>query len=279
MSAALRWSGALLCIVLALSGCGRNAHKIVMSHGGPALNMPREQRATESKSVGGQEAPRPTLAITRSLDIEHEADAVAPAFTAARGACEAEAASGCTVLEANLTTGTSPRASLTLRAAPAGIARILAKLHSTDGVVSETTSAEDLAAPLFDAERRLAMQREYRDALLALRAKGSNDINALIRVNQELAQVQSQLETVNGERAHLQQQIATEKLNIAFSTIAGDGDGSHPVARSLQEFGSHLAEAAGGAITFVAFVIPWCVFIVPLVWLFVRMRRRRRNAA
>jgi hypothetical protein len=276
---ALRWSGALLCVVLALAGCERTANKMVMSRGGPAMTIPREQRVTETKAVGGQQAPRPTLAITRSVDVQHEAAAVAPAFTAARAACEAEAASGCTVLESNLTTGVSPSASLTMRAAPAGIARILAKLHSADGVVSETTSAEDLAAPLFDAERRLAMQREYRDALLALRAKGSNDINALIRVNQELAQVQSQLETVNGERAHLQQQVDTEKLNISFTTIAGDSDGSHPIARALQDFGVHLAEAAGGAITFVAFVIPWCVFIVPLVWFFVRMRRRRRNAA
>ena len=277
MRAARIAAAAALGLVVALAGCSKMmVHKTTGVVGAPAADV---APAMEKRvAVDGAQAPRPTLAITRSIDIAREADAIAPAFAAARAACEAEAASGCTVLEATLNTGASPSASLTLRAAPAGIARVLAKLHSADGVVSESTSAEDLAAPLFDAERRLAMQRDYRDALLALRAKGSNDINALIRVNQELAQVQSQLETVNGERAHLQQQIDTEKLNISFRTFAGVEDGAHPIARALQEFGSHLGEAAGGAITFVAFLIPWCVFLVPLAWLVVRIRRRRRNA-
>ena len=219
------------------------------------------------------------LATTRHVDMEVASDGIAPLFDATQAACEADAASACVVLQSHFSTGQHAHADLTLRAAPAGIARLLARLHVAGGLVSESTESEDLAAPVVDAERQIAMAHDYRDSLLALRAKGSNDIKTLMSVNEELARVQSQLESATGERAHLQQRVATETLTVSIGT-SGENERQawQPVSRALRDFGANLGEAAAAAVSFVAYAIPWACVLLPLAWAVRWLWRHRRSA-
>jgi len=259
-------STALVGLSLLLAGC----NKAPIEQSGAAA--PKERAAPQAKDR------RATLATTRHVDMEVAPEAVAPLFTATQAACEADTASACVVMASSLDTGDYAHANLTLRAAPAGIARLLAKLRAGSGLVGESASSEDLAAPIVDTERQIAMAREYRDSLLALRARASNDIKALMSVNEELARVQSQLESATGERAHLQQRIDTETLTVAIaSTGARETHPWRSISQALREFGAHLADAAGGAITFVAYAIPWVVVLLPLAWGLRWLWRRRRQ--
>lgn len=277
MRAGPHWTLALLCATLAVAGCNRPAMKLAAAPGaGDAAPMAADAAPKERRDDGRRRA---TLATTRQVDMQVAPEAVAPLFVSTQAACEADAASGCVVMASRLDTGDYAHAELTLRAAPAGIARLRAKLHSGTGVVGESASSEDLAAPIVDTERQMAMAREYRDSLLALRAKGGNDIKALMSINEELARVQSQLESATGERAHLQQRIDTETLTVAIASTGARE--SHPwrsISAAFSEFGAHLADAAGAAITFVAYAIPWIVVLLPIGW-FVRWLWRRRRAA
>ena len=101
----------------------------------------------------------------------------------------------------------------------------------------------------------------------------------MMSVNEELARVQSTLESATGERAHLQQRIATETLTVAIGT-SGDGErhALAPLARSLRKFGADLAQAAASAITFVAYAIPWTLVLLALAWIARRLWLRRRRA-
>ena len=65
-------------------------------------------------------------------------------------------------------------------------------------VTHQSTSAEDLAGPLADQVKRLALLRDYRDRLEALRVKAASAIDSLIKVNHALAQVQAELEAAAG---------------------------------------------------------------------------------
>jgi hypothetical protein len=275
MSAPRRWMVASLCATLLVAGCEKQGAMT-----SAAAPMSKEM-AAEAASTNGKDR-RATLATTRHVDMQVAPDAIASLFTATQAACVADAASACVVLASHLDTGDYARAELTLRAAPAGIARLLAKLHADGGFVGESANSQDLASPIVDTERQIAMAREYRDSPLALRAKGGNDIKALMSVNEELARVQSQLESATGERAHLQQRIDTETLTVA---IAGNGERAthawRSISQSLHEFGAHLADAAAAAITFVAYAIPWAFVLLPLAWLVRRLwswARRRRTA-
>ena len=265
-------TAALLLALLALTGCNR----ATIGKGAPA---PAEAAAPKEKVAGSDASRRATLATTRRVDMELAPDAIAPLYNATQAACEADAAAACVVLRASLSTGPHAHADLMLRAAPAGIARLLARLRVNGGLVSEAAESEDLAAPIVDAERQLAMAREYRDSLLALRAKGSNDIKTMMAVNEELARVQSQLESATGERAHLQQRVDTETLSVSISTVGEyERSGSQPVSHALHDFGANLGEAAAAAIGFVAWAIPWSVVLLPLGWLVRRLWLRRRRA-
>ena len=268
-SANITWF-APLCLSLLLAACSKPA----VDDAAPALRPVAQAKATADPA-----GRRATLATARRVDMEVAPEAIAPLFTETQAACEADAASSCVVMASQLNTGERAHAELTLRAAPAGIARLLARLHAGHGLVSESTSSEDLAAPIVDTERQMAMARDYRDSLLALRAKGGNDIKTLMSVNEELARGQSQLESATGERAHLQQRIDTETLIVTIaSSGARETHAWRSVTQSLQEFGSHLADALAGVITFLAYALPWACVLVPIGW-GVRWLWRRRRAA
>ena len=273
MSSALRWPGLALCAALLVAGCSKAGHET-----SGAATAPKEKRAPAGDPTDAGKR-RATLATTRRVEMQVAPEAIAPLFTATQAACEADSDSQCVVMASQLQTGERAHAELTLRAAPAGIARLLARLHAGTGLVGESASSEDLAAPIVDTERQMAMAREYRDSLLALRTKGGNDIKTLMSVNEELARVQSELESATGSRAHLQQRIDTETLVVSIdSADVHETHAWRSVTDALRDFGSHLAEAAGGAITFVAFVIPWAVVLLPLAWCARWLWRRRRGA-
>jgi hypothetical protein len=273
MTAAMRWPSLLLCATLLLAGCSKQVGNSPAA-GAALKEVPAEKRA--SPDGAGRRA---TLATTRRVEMQVAPEAIAPLFAATQAACEADAASQCVVMASQLETGERARAELTLRAAPAGIARLLARLHAGAGLVGESASSEDLAAPIVDTEREMAMAREYRDSLIALRAKGSNDIKTLMSVNEELARVQSQLESAAGTRAHLQQRVDTETLVVTIASAgAHETHAWRSITDSLHDFGGHMAEAAGSAITFVAFAIPWAVVLLPLAWCARWWWRRRRGA-
>ena len=91
--------------------------------------------------------------------------------------------------------------------------------------------------------------------------------------------MQSELEAATGTRAHLQQRIDTETLVVSIdSAEVRESHAWRSVTDSLHDFGSHLAEAAASAITFVAFAIPWAVVLLPLAWCVRWLWRRRRGA-
>ena len=101
----------------------------------------------------------------------------------------------------------------------------------------------------------------------------------MMSVNEELARVQSQLESATGERAHLQQRIDTETLTVSIgATGENERQAWQPVSRSVHEFRANLGDAAAAAVTFVAWVIPWACVLLPLAWAVRWLWRRRRSA-
>jgi hypothetical protein len=270
MSGRARAAGALVLALAGLVGCSK-------PFGAVGASDAKRVIVREEKATGDVESRRATLATTRHVEMEVAAGAIASLFNATQAACDADTASQCVVLQSGLSNGQhNTGANLVLRAAPAGIARVMATLRVNGGLVSESAESQDLAAPIVDTERQLAMAREYRDSLLALRAKGSTDIKTMMSVNEELAKVQSTLESATGERAHLQQRIATETLTVS---IAATGDSERealaPMGRSLRRFGADVGQAAASAITFVAYAIPWALVLLPLAWLARRLWRQR----
>lgn len=215
------------------------------------------------------------LAYEHSVDIDTAPDKVAALYADGLRACR-EAAAACTLLESRIDSEPDAAASLKFRAAPDVIPKLVAAMGHQAELARQSTRVEDLSGPIADTVRELAMLDDYRSRLEALRSRAGNDIDALIKVNRELAEIQSRYETADGKRALLAQRVETEILNVS---IRSDRQRPFwaPIRRSLEQFGSNLSQGISFAVAGVAYLVPWLFIILIAAWAVRKMWRRRRG--
>jgi len=224
-------------------------------------------------------SPTRSIAYERMIALDVEDSRVATVYKSVESACEQAIAEQCVILESQLNTGRYVSASLRMRAKPEGIRKIIASMSTQGEVVRQSVNAEDLASPIEDSAKKLAMLNDYRTKLEALRGKASSDIDALIKVNKELAQVQNDIEGLAGERAHLIQRVETEILNVSISSIEG-GTFWRPIGNAISDFTRNLSSGISGVITALAYMLPWGIMLIVLWWGGRKLwSRRKKNGA
>jgi hypothetical protein len=216
------------------------------------------------------------LAYEHSIEIKTDEDKIVPVFDAVQAACRAATEDSCAILEARVSSGEAASASLRFRAKSAGIKKLTAVLASQGEVASQATTAEDLAGPIADNAKQLAMLTDYRTRLEALRGRPSNDLDALMKLTRELADVQSQIETLTGSQAHLVQRVETELLNVSITSYHAHSSWS-PIADAGSDFREVLAQGVAGVIIAIAFLLPWGVVVGLIVWAVFAIRRWRKR--
>ncbi len=240
----------------------------------PAMAADGAMEAKASAAGVGAAAPAAMLAYERSLTLDVAEERIAAAYRAIESACRAAADAQCVVLDGQLRTDPYREAHLKLRATPDGVRRMSEQAGTLGTVVAQSSSAEDLTGPIADQAKQIEMLTDYRTRLEGLRGQAGRDIDALIRVHQELAQVQQQIESLAGEKARLVRRVQTETLTISIES--GQQRSSwRPVHAALRDFGEHLATGLGGVITAAAVVLPWLAVLAALAWAWRLWRRRR----
>lgn len=216
------------------------------------INAPKERSA-------------PMLALEHSLSLELEEVQLATVFERGLAACRDAASESCNVLESRISSGQSHSGILKFRAQAAGIKKIINALSKDSKIAAQSTTAEDLAAPIADGAKRLAMLKDYRTQLESLRGRANNDVDSLIKFSHELAQVQSDLEAAEGVQARMKQRVETEILNVSLETGSRTGFWK-PIATAVSEFGGNLSQGISSAISGVAYSLPWLVVMLFGVW-------------
>jgi predicted small lipoprotein YifL len=255
---------ALVLLLAVLAGCAKKQEA-------PMHELPgADQAAAAGRSR--------QLAYEHFVDIEAAPDRVAAIYDAGLAACRAATAAGCTLLESRVNSEPNASASLKFRARPDVVPALLSALGRKEGIARHSTQVEDLSGPITDTARQLAMLEDYRSRLEALRNRAGNDVDALIKVNRELAEVQSRLEAEDGKREVLARRVDNEILNVSI-----DSDRQQPfwapIRRSLAEFGGNLAQGISIAIAGVAYLLPWLFLIAVVAWVVRRLWRWRRGRA
>jgi len=145
--------------------------------------------------------------------------------------------------------------SLTWRAASTGI---------QGKVTGRSTHAEDLAQPVADTERELALLGVHRDRLAEIMKSKDLKIDQLMVVSKELATVQAQIDSLSSAHANLIRRIDTDLLTITPSPPMADFVAqSSPVRDALRQFGGDFRAALAMVIGFIAGLVPWLFVIVP----------------
>lgn len=215
------------------------------------------------------------LAYQHSISVDTGERQVAAIFEVAQATCRDAVADSCVVLESQITTGRTVSASLKFRAKPGGIQKLIAALAKQGEISARATSAEDLASPIEDATKKLAMLNDYRSKLEALLGRANSDVDALIKLNRELAQVQSELEAMTGKHAHLMQRVETEILNVSISSVSNQSFW-RPIMAAITDFSASFSQGISFAITSIAYLIPWGIALLFLIWVSRKLWRRRK---
>lgn len=226
-------------------------------------------------------AQRRYLAIQNSISVEVDEQNVASLYEAGQRACREASVDECLVLESHITTGPLTTAFLKFRAKSHGIRKLLTTFSSNGAIKRQATTAEDLSAPIADTAKKLAMLNDYRSKLEGLLGRASTDVDALIKVNRELAQVQSELEAMTGAQSNLMRRVETEILVVSIASL--DSQSSWKLVTSaFSEFGANLARGISSAITGIAYLAPWLLTLVCFAWagykLWLRLRRTKTDA-
>jgi len=216
------------------------------------------------------------VAYEHDIELEVPAARMQQVSDAVQQACAALPARGCTLLEASIRGGAMAGATVRMRVVPEGVNKVLRTLDGQGKVVSQSSRGEDLAEPVQDGERKMAMLTGYRDQLQTLARQRALDAEALIKLHRELAEVQSQIEKAATSQAQLRRRVDTELLTVVMHerAMAGQGD---KVKQAVEDFGDDLLHGVAMLITFVASTIPFALAGIAGYFVWRRVRAGRRG--
>lgn len=143
-------------------------------------------------------------------------------------------------------------------------------------IIMHAQSAEDIAQPIVDAERRLAVKTVLRDRLTAmLRDRTALTAADLIAIEKELAQAQSDIEAITAQRDGLRTRTDTIRVEITYVGAASlGGVDMSPIYQALSTISQTVVYSAAVLISFLAAIVPWLPLIALVGW-GVRLGMRR----
>jgi hypothetical protein len=234
----------------------------------------QQKQPSSAMGLAAQEASRwspantargDTLAYEHTVAVELSKEVLSERLREIEAACKADSASNCTIIESALRSRERlPSASIRVRLAPAGVEALITLAGRNGRIVERTTQAEDLAQPVADTQRALALLGVHRDRLADIMKRKDLPIDQLITVSKELATVQAQFESANSTHANLRRRIDTDLLTIGLSPPMTDiFSETTPVRDALRESGASFREALAMVIRFISASVPWLVVLLP----------------
>lgn len=281
-----------LLMVLVLSACGQkpanDTYADASVASAPAPMMSKAVNMDESR-VGGaaeqsltevtepaEQTPQRYIAMRHHLVVETEGEQLQAVFDATVARCETLK---CQILSANINRQTQygpPSASLSVRVPPRSLQVFLDGLAKSADLLQHHRDSEDKTDAVIDAEARIKNLTELRDRLREMLAKRTGSLKDIIEVERELANTQSQLDTIQNVRKALAQETELVAVNIDFQakqSITETGFFA-PVAKAWDNAGRMMMESVGAIISFLATSIPWLIIGIPLLILIRRFWRK-----
>lgn len=232
-----------------------------------------EQGLTEiSEPVVATHPERKYIALRHHLQIETPAKKMQAAFDAAVRHCEAL---NCQLLSAYFNKETPyspPSASISARIPPRNVEIFLTGLAKSGEVLQHGRDSEDKTNQVVDTDARIKNLTELRDRLRLMLTDKTAKFKDIIEVERELANTQSQLDSMMSMRKILSQETDLVAVNIDFTAAQGITEQGFfaPVARALKDAGRVMMESLAAVITFVMSAIPWLLIGIPVIWLVYR---------
>jgi hypothetical protein len=252
----------LVCVLL-LAGCGQpNYH--AGYRGSPAAYAVAHIGADQSA------LPADQFAYGHTLALEMGRDAISPRYERAKQRCLKDASLRCKLLSASINSGSDEaydyaNAQLFVSMPHDSIPRFeqgLLDPVSGEGkgdvtVTSRSTTAENAGQEASDVDQKIAQLSSYRDRLTELQKRPGLSVDDLIKIESELAKVESDLDPLLAQKRDVNDRIQREQLTVSFSERAGASDAWQPIRFALANSIQTLGNSTGSAIQFLIGAIPW----------------------
>lgn len=180
-------------------------------------------------------------------------------------------------------TGQKPWARLILRVPSTKLATTLDELEKLGTRISRNITREDVTTQLVDIDARLRNLRAQEASLLEI-FKRATKITDVMEVQQRLAEVRSEIERLDAQRAQMRELVALSTIELTLDEsavgLAGSGDPGwfqEGWAAATDALARLLRNLALLGAWLVVFSPVWLPFAVWIVWLFVRSARRARS--
>jgi hypothetical protein len=178
---------------------------------------------------------------------------------------------GCTVLSTSIDRSNEGRISAraAVRIKPDSYQAFAAVLAAPPAQITmRSQSAEDLAMPIVDAERRLAAKLALRDRLTAmLHDQSVKTAGDLITIEKELAQVQTDIEAITAQRDNLRTRTDMVRIEISYLGAAGQIAGADlsPIYRAVSGVSQTAIDSVASLIFTLVAIVPWLP-VIALIW-------------
>jgi hypothetical protein len=222
-------------------------------------------------------ASSPMLAYSYDYGVEAPAAKVRALMATHQAACDAAGPSVCQVTGAEASEDGKDQVSakLTFRAAPAWLKgyedRLSGDAARAGGrLVKSAVTSDDLTRDIVDTDAAVKAKTALRDRLQAVLESRPGKVEDLLKVEEELATVQGDLDTTASELAVMRQRVATSDVTIEYDSagvLAPQGVWS-PVSNALVSATGILAGSLAAMIELLAGLAPWLLVVALIVWLF-----------
>jgi hypothetical protein len=250
----------VLCLLLA--ACGHGVSQARFAGAALAAASPM---AAAAQSASTARRSNNSLAYEHTVEVELGRDLLSPRMKQVQAACAARTEFACVLLDVSFDAQLGvPSGRVSMRLAPAAVDPLIETAAQDGRITARSTHAEDLAEPVADTDRQLALLSSHRDRFAEFMKSKELKVEQLIAVSKELATVQVQIDALNTQHANLRRRIDTETLTISFAPPQqAYGEERTPVRDALRSFSGDFKGAIAQVIRFIAVLLPWLVLIIP----------------
>jgi hypothetical protein len=210
-----------------------------------------------------------SVQVTRGKSVSAQADRAGQIAVAAGGDVFAD----------NRTAGTNPSASLTLKVPPDQLTRVLGQLAGLGKEQSRQLSTRDVTTQVADVDARVASARASIARLRGLYDRATK-VGEIIAIEQELAQRQANLESLEAQQRTLAEQTSLATVNLSLTTAPAPPAKKHHDDRGfvagLRTGWDHFTAAGAWLATAFGALLPFLALIALAAAVTVVIRRRPR---
>jgi len=214
------------------------------------------------------------LAYEHDVHIALAAAQIPERLRAAQDSCTRAQFGDCSVLGVSQQGGDHPRASLSVRIAPAGVEPLIAQASAGAEIGRRNTRAEDLAQVVRDNDLLRSRLEKEQARLLEFQQRRDLAVADMIALSQQLAQVEAQLQGVQQEAAQHRRRIDTQRLTLYFEPPGGQS-GRGEIRQAVRDFFATLSIGTAWTIRAFAFLLPVLAVLVAVMASWRRLRRRK----